>query len=60
MVALRIVEIRGTYGCALATPLHPASARVGSPTKAQPLRASDLHNARATIINPYSNINNRQ
>ena len=30
------MEIRGTQGCALATPLHSPTARVGSPTKAQP------------------------
>ena len=36
-----IVEIRGTQGCAL----------VGDPA-----RASDLHNARATILNPFYNM----
>ena len=37
-------------GCALATSLHSPTARAGSPT----LRASDLHNARATILNPFN------
>ena len=30
------VEIRGTYGCALATSMHSPTARAGSPTKAKP------------------------
>ena len=31
-----IVEIRGTKGCALATPLQSPTTHAGSPTKAQP------------------------
>ena len=38
------MEIRGTQGCAL----------VGDPARA--VSASDLHNARATILNPFYNM----
>ena len=40
-----IGEIRGTWGCALATSLHSPTARAGSPTKAQPYvpQISKLH-----------------
>ena len=48
-----IVEIRGTQGCALVG--DPARA-VGDVAKAQPLSACDLHNARATILNPFYNM----
>ena len=50
-----IVEIRGTQGCALVG--DPARA-VGECRRSQgtTLSASDLHNARATILNPFYNM----
>ena len=54
-----IVEIRGTQGCALATSLHSPTARlrlVQGRSQGTTLRASDLHNARATILNPFYNM----
>ena len=49
-----IVEIRSTQGCAL----------VGEPARAvrsqgTTLSASDLHNARATILNPFYNMEHK-
>ena len=41
-----IVDIRGTQGCA----------SVGDPSQSTTLSASDLHNARATILNPFYNM----
>ena len=35
-MVVRIVEISGTWGYALASSLHSPTARAGSPTKAQP------------------------
>ena len=42
-----IVEIRGTQGCALL---------VQGRSQGTTLSASDLHNARATILNPFYNM----
>ena len=44
-----IVEIRGTQGCALVGDLQGRS-------QGTTLSASDLHNARATIFNPFYNM----
>ena len=46
-----IVEIRGTQGCALVG--DPA---VQGRSQGTTLSASDLHNARATILNPFYNM----
>ena len=48
-----IVEIRGTQGCALVG--DPALAVQGR-SQGTTLSASDLHNARATILNPFYNM----
>ena len=48
-----IVEIRGTQGCALVG--DPARA-VQGPSQGTTLSASDLHNARAIILNPFYNM----
>ena len=49
-----IVEIRGTQGCALVG--DPARAVVQGRSQGTTLSASDLHNARATILNPFYNM----
>ena len=46
-----IVEIRGTQGCALAS-----RRRVQGRSQGTTLSASDLHNARSTILNPFYNM----
>ena len=49
-----IVEIRGTQGCALVG--DPARAVGEGRSQGTTLSASDLHNARATILNPFYNM----
>ena len=51
-----IVEIRGTQGCALVGDPARAVRQVQGRSQGTTLSASDLHNARATILNPFYNM----
>ena len=51
-----IVEIRGTQGCALVGDPARAVGECRVSDQGTTLRASDLHNARATILNPFYNM----
>ena len=51
-----IVEIRGTQGCALVGDPARSRRRVQGRSQGTTLSASDLHNARATILNPFYNM----
>ena len=51
-----IVEIRGTQGCALVGDPARAVGECRVRSQGTTLSASDLHNARATILNPFYNM----
>ena len=50
------MEIRGTHGCALVGDPARAVGECRDVAKGTTLNASDLHNARATILNPFYNM----
>ena len=52
-----IVEIRGTQGCAL---VGESARAVQGSSQGTTLSASDLHNARTTILNPFYNVVTRR
>ena len=50
------MEIRGTQGCALVGDPARAVGECREGSQGTTLSASDLHNARATILNPFYNM----